>query len=658
MSKPSQAVAAALAPQRTVATLKYRPDIDGLRAVAVLSVLFFHVGWRTFGGGWVGVDVFFVISGYLITRLIMDEIAAGTFSFAGFYARRARRLFAAFIFTVALTFVGAALIFDRVYLQHFAGEVVYALVAASNFFYWLDGGYFGVAEQYKPLLHTWSLGVEEQFYLLWPLSIMLLLRYLRRYFWLVLAAAGVLSLFLAEYYFYLGKERAAFLLLPSRIFEFAIGALLCGVVRRPLPEVVRVAALLAGVGLIVYAVLDFTITTPFPTLYALVPCGGAALAILGGTSKTFGWLLGNRPMVGIGKISYSLYLIHWPVIVFYSYHRLAPLSQSEQALICVVTIAAAALMYRYIEQPFRNPQRVKFASRTALALTCTAAVTVLLLPASIVWAKGTLFWRGSTQEVTLAQLQQTEELHRQDEVDELLRDRGFAAQGARTRLMFVGDSHSGDVAAALFLTLGTTRYDYARSGFAPNCFSAIDRRPWILRLAHAEGLCGAQLAALKNDPSLASADYLFIADRWSTETLRGFTEGLAFLRSLTHAKMVVVGQNATFPTFDDSLRYLDRPQLLRLNRVLYQQQSAIDVEINRKLRTLARDNGLSFIDRQSLVCSAADARCEVLSPDGRFLYSDSNHWSYAGRTVFGRRMAERFSDLVAGRSDPSTARQP
>lgn len=658
MSKPVPAATGAHPRQRPLSTLKYRPDIDGLRAVAVLSVLFFHVGWRAFGGGWVGVDVFFVISGYLITRLIMEEIAAGTFSFAGFYARRARRLFAAFVFTVAVTFVAAALIFDRVYLQHFAGEVVYALVAASNFFYWLDGGYFGVAEQYKPLLHTWSLGVEEQFYLLWPLSIALLLRYVRRYFWLILATAGVLSLLLAEYYFYLGKERAAFLLLPGRIFEFAIGALFCGVVRRrPLPEPLRAAALLVGLALIVYAALDFTITTPFPTLYALVPCGGAALAIIGGTSTTFGWLLGNRPMVGIGKISYSLYLIHWPMIVFYSYHRLAPLNPAEQVLICVVAIAAAALMYRYIEQPFRNPQRVRFASRAALAFSCTATVTALLVPASIVWAKGTLLWRGSTQEVTLAQLQQIEELRKQDQVDELLRDRSFVKDDGRTRLMFVGDSHSGDVAAALFLSLGDKRYDYARSGFAPNCFSAIDRRPWILRLAHAEGLCAAQLAALRSNRSLASADYLFIADRWSAETLQGFAEGLAFLRGLTHAKIVIVGQNATFPTFDDSLRYLDPPQLLRLNRVLYQQQSMVDVEINRELRALAEAHGLGFIDRQSLVCSAADARCQVLV-DGKFLYSDSNHWSYAGRAVFGRGMAARFNDLLTGHSEPSTARQP
>jgi len=190
----------------------------------VLSVLFFHVGLPGFSGGWVGVDVFFVISGFLITRLIVDEIDAGSFSYAGFYTRRARRLFPSFIFTVAVSFIVGSLIFDRVYLQHFAGEVMYALVAASNVFYWLDGGYFGVAEQYKPLLHTWSLGVEEQFYLIWPLSILLMMRYARRWVLPLLALAALASLFIAQYLFDLGKERAAFLLLPGRIFELAMGA--------------------------------------------------------------------------------------------------------------------------------------------------------------------------------------------------------------------------------------------------------------------------------------------------------------------------------------------------------------------------------------------------------------------------------------------------
>jgi hypothetical protein len=235
-------------------------------------------------------------------------------------------------------------------------------------------------------------------------------------------------------------------------------------------------------------------------------------------------------------------------------------------------------------------------------------------------------------------------------VDEFLRDRPFAAD-SRIKLMFIGDSHSGDMAAAMFLTLGDKKYDYARSPFARECFSSIDRRPWILRITHAKSLCESQLDALRRNRSLAQADYLFIADRWSKESIKGFPEGLALLRGLTKARIIIVGQNAVFPTFDDSLRFLDRNQLARLNRVMYEVESSEDILINQQLRALAASNGLDFIDRQSVVCSRATELCQVYAPDGGFLYTDSNHWSYEGRTVFGNLMVQRFGDLFASDSD-------
>ena len=645
--------------RRDLANPRYRPDIDGLRAVAVLSVLCFHVGLRGFGGGWVGVDVFFVISGFLITRLIRDELEAGTFSFANFYTRRARRLFASFVFTVAVSFLAGALIFDRVYLQHFAGEVVYALVAASNFFYWLDGGYFGVAEQYKPLLHTWSLGVEEQFYLIWPLAMILLLGRLRRYLWLLLPLVALGSLLIADYFFYFGTERAVFLLLPGRIFEFAIGAMLVWLVglqqgNQRLLE----AALLLGLAMILLSVFSFTTSTPFPTLYALLPCVGTALAIFGGKAMSLRWLLGNPLMVGIGKISYSLYLIHWPLIVFYSYHRLAPLTALEQAAIGCGSIAAAALMYRYIEQPFRDPCRVRFPSRAALGFACTAVVLVLLVPASIVWAKGGLIWRGSVVHVSAEQLRQLEELRRQDQVDDYLRDRAFADDRGRTRLMFVGDSHSGDIAAALFLTLGNTKYDYARLRFDPACIASSERPAWILKLTGAKDPCELQAAALRSSRSLGEADEVFVAQRWTTDTVGELSRELALLRSLTQARLIVVGQNATFPTFDDSLRFLDAPQLQRLNHLLYEQQSWIDVGINERLRQLTAAHGLVFLDRLPLVCTPALATCQVFAGNSEFYYSDTNHWSYAGRIEFGKRMLQHFGSVLAPEPRPAVAARP
>jgi peptidoglycan/LPS O-acetylase OafA/YrhL len=625
---------------------KYRADIDGLRSVAVLSVLFFHVGLPAFSGGWVGVDVFFVISGFLITGLIAGQLEAGSFSFGKFYARRARRLFSSFIFTVALSFIVGSVVFDPVYRQHFAGEIVYTLAAASNFFYWLDGGYFGVAEGYKPLLHTWSLGVEEQFYLIWPLLVVLTLGYFRRYLWLLLSSAFLASLFLAEYYFYAGKENAVFFLLPFRIFEFAIGAMLVGLVRYQARHEWRLElALMLGLGLIFYSVFFFTKSTPFPTIYALIPCVGTGLAIFGGCAKRLKSILGNKPIVWIGKISYSLYLVHWPIIVFYRYHRLAPLNHLEQAAICAASVGLASLMYVFIEQPFRNPDRIKFSSKAALGLACSSTVLVLMVPASIIWAKGSFIWNVQSEVMRDSQVRQMEEQQQVDDLDNQLRDRSFGNAPGRPRFMFIGDSHSDDIEGALLLTLGTEGYEYARSGFDDPCFSSADTRPWILRIVGTKTICEAQIEALKGNKSLAAANYVFIANYWSEQTIVGFSAGLAFLRTLTKARIVLVGQNAAFPTFDKSLRFLGDAQLQTLNGQLFGQRSVVDERINERLRQLASVNGLGFIDRQSLICSEATSQCDVLAPNGKLLYRDVSHWSYEGRRVFGDLMVKKFGRL-------------
>jgi hypothetical protein len=210
----------------------------------------------------------------------------------------------------------------------------------------------------------------------------------------------------------------------------------------------------------------------------------------------------------------------------------------------------------------------------------------------------------------------------------------------------------------VFLNLDNERYDYARLGFAPGCFSSVDRRPWILRITGTNGQCESQIQALRKSRSLPESNYLFIVDRWTEDELKGFSQGLALLRNLTKARIILVGQNATFLTFDDSLRFLGREQLLRLNSVLYQQQSLVDVQINQQLRMLAAMNDLEFIDRQSLVCSQDNSLCEVRAQGGEFLYSDSNHWSYAGRSVFGKLMVQRFGYEFASSPDPSSVPHP
>ena len=204
--------------------IKYRPEIDGLRGIAVLGVLLFHLGVQQLSGGYVGVDVFFVISGYLITRLIRSDVRAGTFTFTRFYVRRTRRLFPALFFTLVLCLVAGCLLLSPGHLENFAGTLIASILSVSNIQFWQQSGYFDLESSLKPLLHTWSLGVEEQYYLFWPWLLVFLTRRFARHTFAIILIGGICS-FCLNLVFYNSSHATIFYLLPFRAFEFAIGAL-------------------------------------------------------------------------------------------------------------------------------------------------------------------------------------------------------------------------------------------------------------------------------------------------------------------------------------------------------------------------------------------------------------------------------------------------
>jgi peptidoglycan/LPS O-acetylase OafA/YrhL len=337
------------------AVLAYRADIDGLRAVAIVAVLLYHGGFGFAGGGFVGVDVFFVVSGYLITSLILAELAAGRFTLIGFYERRIRRLFPALVVVMAATSVAVSILFLPDELRRFGGSLLATATFTSNIFFWLETGYFQTAAELKPLIHTWSLAVEEQYYLLVPL--LLLPGMLRRSRVLAAWVFGLLLVSLAAGEWAVRTApSAAFYLTPFRVWELALGMLLAlPVLPMRASGWIRGAAAWLGVALIVWSVFVYSWQTPFPGLHALAPCAGAALVIwsgIGGDTavKRF---LSLRPVVFLGLISYSLYLWHWPILSLARYWAVRELSHPEIAALLAGSIALAALSWRYIERPFR-----------------------------------------------------------------------------------------------------------------------------------------------------------------------------------------------------------------------------------------------------------------------------------------------------------------
>jgi peptidoglycan/LPS O-acetylase OafA/YrhL len=356
--------------------MQHRDDIDGLRAIAVLSVVLFHLGFPGITGGFVGVDVFFVISGYLITGLIAGELSAGRFSILGFYERRVRRIFPAlFVVHVATVTASAWLLFPS-QASDVGRDVLRSLAFVSNVFFARDeGGYFNQVTSAAPLLHTWSLSVEEQFYIGLPLVLLVLARFGRKVQVVGLGLACVASFALAEHQVHV-DARSAFYLVHSRAWELLLGGLLAlgAFGRAPLGLLGQGLACL-GLGLIVFGVVAIDEETPFPGVWALPPCVGTLLVLhTGSGSQTLvGRLLALRPFTFCGRISYSLYLWHWPLAALYAAERGRPQLVASLALFAA-SLALATLSYYFVEQPVRRRPYRLGTTRTLVAAALGMAV--------------------------------------------------------------------------------------------------------------------------------------------------------------------------------------------------------------------------------------------------------------------------------------------
>jgi len=468
--------------------MKYRREIDGLRAVAVLPIIFFHAGFKTFEGGFIGVDVFFVISGYLITTIILSDMNNQKFSIVTFYERRARRILPALFFVMlcCLPFAWMWLLPDQ--LKDFSKSLSAVSVFSSNISFWLEKDYFDVASELKPLLHTWSLAVEEQYYLLFPLFLMALWKLRKRWIFGALIVVGAVSLVVAQWGAY-HKPWATFFLLPTRGWELAIGALIAFyfLYKREHAEFIKsrkkTSEVLGGIGLLLicYSVFTFDKFTPFPSLYALVPTIGTGLIIIFSTPETFvGRFLGIKPLVSIGLISYSIYLWHQPLFVFARH-----ISFEEPKIILLLVLIALSILlaygsWRFVETPFRDKTTIsrkgifKFAFFGSLLFVSTGIAG---------YFKNDFQWVGTLNPLNIELADYTRDNKKlQKSSWDILRNISgdidysvknnlydeklwFDLSNNKLKLLLVGNSHSKDLFNVMWYSIEVkSNFDFARYG--------------------------------------------------------------------------------------------------------------------------------------------------------------------------------------------------
>ncbi|MGD0300866.1 MAG: acyltransferase family protein [Bryobacteraceae bacterium] len=459
----------------------YRRDIDGLRALAVLPVILFHSNFL-FPGGFIGVDVFFVISGYLITQIIERELKVHRFSVLVFYQRRIRRIFPALFVMFAVSTLIAYIVLLPSELKDFGKSLVASSAFSSNILFYQWSGYFAPNSESVPLLHTWTLSVEEQFYLCWPLLLgVFSIRAAVK--WKVPASLAVLlaTLMLSAHWVNT-KPNAAFYLLPSRAWELALGALLCfqpvsGALAR-LPRTVASIASLAGICLLGTTVIAYDKLTPFPGFAALLPCMGAALIIAAGEGgpSIGGKILSLRPLVWIGLISYSLYLWHWPILVFGPLIANHKLDAVERGSLVVLTFIVAWLSWRFVESPFRKAHVVR--SRSRVWVIGGLLTSVVFVAVGFIFMRDGLPARGLDVGSFVKEVATDEKLFQESPC--LARGAslpategcllGAPSPASRYEVVLWGDSHATHLAPALNeigQRLGVTSREITKAGCSP-----------------------------------------------------------------------------------------------------------------------------------------------------------------------------------------------
>ena len=444
--------------------MQYRNDIDGLRAISVLLVILFHYYPSIVPGGFIGVDCFFVISGYLITGLLLKSLEERSFSLVSFYERRIRRIVPALLATVLLTLVsGWALLLPGDY-RTTAYSGLAAIGAASNVYFLYNTGYFDQSSELMPLLHSWSLGVEEQFYIVWPLFLFVLyrLRGRKRH----ILRWGILLILAASFSFNLWQmgtaPKEAFFLPFGRAWELAIGGLLVFLPRPSLPRALRELIPALGLAVILFAGFWLNRESSFPGLNALLPVVGAALATYGGGQKDIFTtrLLSTPPFTGLGKISYSLYLVHWPLLVLWRHYKTGdtPESWTELPSLLVVSFALSVIFYRFVEQPFRRLQRPQwviyslagagsgFVALLALAIFYLDGVPQRIPPDLLAISDQQVMWAWPCPQTV--QLPVTD-YEAPSSASRSLCNVGVPWQEARRRAILWGDSHAGHLMPVL-----------------------------------------------------------------------------------------------------------------------------------------------------------------------------------------------------------------
>lgn len=623
--------------------MKYRPDIDGLRAIAVIPVILFHAGVSIFSGGFLGVDIFFVISGYLITNILLNEKSLNLFSLVDFYNRRAKRILPPLCLMLVLSSVFAYLLMIPSQLGDYGQSLIASLTFSANIYFWIKTNYWGQSAELTPLIHIWSLGVEEQFYLLFPL--ILILCRSKKQLLIALLLIGITSFISMLFFYNQGDISEVFYLLPFRMWELIAGSISAILALKlglsggsKIKNILGIGAFLV----LMMAILIFDRQTHPAFLYPM-PILAACILVTNSKGLVVK-ILSYKPLVYIGSISYGLYLFHQPALGFTRIYTFGNPSILDISLSLSVSLILAALSYRYLESPIKN-------GGISLKIFYPSILSVIAVLISfggyVTFTNGLRTYQFSKMNLVSAESFKRLEDAKQERHDlweGMMNQSATPFSSAKGRkILFLGDSMSEDLYISSIERQKTTQdhSQYKRLKLDDACFRFLDS-------AHMSALqdpsCKQQIESFINSDLLKNSTDIVIANLWEPTNV-GTISKLLSLKQIEE-KNIILYAAPTFTDMTSLLYYLSKSEQTSHDpgfmNFIYRNRNERRISINTTIEAVANKYQTSFINAFDFYCSDINKTCNLFDGNGVPWIIDGMHLSPNGIQYFSPWLAEKL----------------
>jgi len=608
--------------------ISYRPEIDGLRGIAVIAVILYHakiniIGHRPFEGGFIGVDIFFVISGYLITSIILRElIITGSFSFRNFYERRVRRLLPVLLFVMMAFIPFAWLYLPPAQFIEFSKSIIYSIgFSSNNYFYYSGNEYGAMSAIFTPFLHSWSLSIEEQYYIIFPAILLVSYKFFKKYIFIILIILFTLSIFYAHSTT-INDSMKSFYFLHTRVWELLVGSMLayfeCHNKSRCEKRTFNEICSFIGLSLIIFSLILFSSKSIFhPSFFTLIPIIGTSLIIwFANKGSLIHRLLSNKAIKSIGLISYSLYLWHYPFFSFAKIGAIVTENIPKKIILILIILLMSIFSYFFIEKKFRDKS---LSFKSIIKILSTFVILLLIFNFIIIFKNG--FSERFENLKNINQNYNMDNLYLAKKKNVRSNKSKSKFIDDKVKVLIVGDSHGYDLYNAFSSNkVLFSKYDFIKKDLKYN--------------------------DIKTNKIFKDSDIVIFSYRWTFNQLDDFKKIIPTISKLKK-KFYITSTSNEYKVYSKIFTLLDKKILFESEKInyfglknTYYKNRLVNSKspINQKLKKTANKNGFIYLNKEDYMCDLLKKECDYVTEDGNKIFYDYGHYTLEGAKYFGKRI--------------------